>query len=95
MAALYRALKARRWHAGDLQPLCARMGQANTGRTLVALTALRQMGLVAEAGQDGARYLELVPVAGKKNLADAPILQHLEAIRTNGGEESREEKEET
>ena len=95
VAALYRALKARRWHAGDLQPLCARMGQANTGRTLVALTALRQMGLVAEAGQDGARYLELVPVAGKKNLADAPILQHLEAIRTNGGEESREEKEET
>ena len=76
VAAVYRELKTRRWHAGDLQPLCARMGC--TGKTLVALTALRQVGLVEVAGQDGASYLELVRVSGKKNLADAPILKCLE-----------------
>ena len=76
VAAVYRELKTRRWHAGDLQPLCARMGC--TGKTLVALTALRQVGLVEVAGQGGASYLELVRVSGKKNLADAPILKCLE-----------------
>ena len=76
VAAVYRELKTRRWHAGDLQPLCARMG--STGKTLVALTALRQVGLVATAGEGGASYLELVRVSGKKNLADAPILKCLE-----------------
>ena len=76
VAAVYRELKARRWHAGDLQPLCAKMG--STGKTLVALTALRQVGLVDVAEQGGAAYLELVRVSGKKNLADAPILKCLE-----------------
>ena len=76
VAAVYRELKARRWHAGDLQPLCAKMG--GTGKTLVALTALRQVGLVDVAEQGGAAYLELVRVSGKKNLADAPILKCLE-----------------
>ena len=76
VAALYRELKARRWHADDLQPLCARLG--HTGKTLVALTALRQVGLVDAVERDGVRYLELVHVEGKKNLADAPILKCLE-----------------
>ena len=76
VAAVYRELKARRWHAGDLQPLCAKMG--STGKTLVALTALRQVGLVETAEEDGVSYLELVRVSGKKNLADAPILKCLE-----------------
>ena len=50
----------------------------STGKTLVALTALRQVGLVATAGEGGASYLELVRVSGQKNLADAPILKCLE-----------------
>ena len=54
VAAVYRELKTRRWHADDLQPLCARMGTASTGKTLVAVEALRQVGLVAEAERDGA-----------------------------------------
>ena len=66
VAAVYRELKTRRWHADDLQPLCARMGTASTGKTLVAVEALRQVGLVAEAERDGAACLELVRVAGKK-----------------------------
>ena len=33
---VYRELQARRWHAEDLQPLFAKLGEENTGRTLVA-----------------------------------------------------------
>ena len=78
--AVYRELQARRWHAEDLQPLCAKLGEENTGKTLVAVTALEQVGLIAAVEKGGAKYWELVPTAGKKNLADAPILKCLEGI---------------
>ena len=77
---VYRALQARRWHAEDLQPLCAKLGEENTGKTLVADTALEQVGLIAAAEKGGAKVWELVPTAGKKNLADAPILKCLEGM---------------
>ena len=48
------------------------------GKTLVALTALEQVGLIAAVEHGGAKFWELVPTAGKKNLADAPILKCLE-----------------
>ena len=50
----------------------------HTGKTLVALTALEQVGLIAAVERGGAKFWELVPTAGKKNLADAPILKCLE-----------------
>ena len=78
--AVYRELQARRWHAEDLQPLCAKLGEENTGKTLVAVTALEQVGLIAAAEKGGAKVWELVPTAGKKNLADAPILKCLEEM---------------
>ena len=65
-------------YAEDLQPLCAKLGEENTGKTLVAVTALEQVGLIAAAEKGGAKVWELVPTAGKKNLADAPILKCLE-----------------
>ncbi len=34
--AVYRELQSRRWHAEDLQPLCAKLGEEKTGKTLVA-----------------------------------------------------------
>ena len=77
---VYRELQARRWHAEDLQPLCAKLGEENTGKTLVAVTALEQVGLIATVEKGGAKYLELVPAQGKKNLADAPILKCLEEM---------------
>ena len=77
---VYRELQARRWHAEDLQPLCAKLGEENTGKTLVAVTALEQVGLIATVEKGGANYLELVPAQGKKNLADAPILKCLEGM---------------
>ncbi len=75
---VYRELQARRWHADDLQPLFANLGEENTGKILVAVTALEQVGLIAANERDGVRFWELVPTAGKKNLADAPILKCLE-----------------
>ena len=77
---VYRELQARRWHAEDLQPLCAKLGEENTGKTLVAVTALEQVGLIATVEKGEAKYLELVPAQGKKNLADAPILKCLEGM---------------
>ena len=77
---VYRELQARRWHAEDLQPLCAKLGEENTGKPLVAVTALEQVGLIATVEKGGAKYLELVPAQGKKNLADAPILKCLEGM---------------
>ena len=78
--AVYRELQTRPWHAEDLQPLFAKLGEENTGKTLVALTALEQVGLIAAVERNGAKFWELVPTAGKKNLADAPILKCLEGI---------------
>ena len=80
MITVYRELQARRWHAEDLQPLCAKLGEENTGKTLVAVTALEQVGLIAAVEKGGAKYLELVPAQGKKNLADAPVLKCLEEM---------------
>lgn len=75
---VYRELQARRWHAEDLQPLFAKLGEENTGKILVAITALEQVGLIAVRERSGAKFWELVPAEGKKNLADAPILKCLE-----------------
>ena len=75
---VYRELQARRWHAEDLQPLFAKLGEENTGKTLVAVAALEQVGLITAADRGGAKFWELVPATGKKNLADAPILKCLE-----------------
>lgn len=44
----------------------------------MAVAALEQVGLIAAKERDGIRFWELVPTAGKKNLADAPILKCLE-----------------
>ena len=75
---VYRELQARRWHAEDLQPLFAKLGEHNTGKILVALTALEQVGLITVQECGGAKFWALVPAQGKKNLADAPILKCLE-----------------
>lgn len=75
---VYRELQARRWHADDMQPLFSKLGEENTGKILVAVTALEQVGLIDAKERGGVKFWELVPTAGKKNLADAPILKCLE-----------------
>lgn len=44
----------------------------------MAIAALEQVGLITAADRGGAKFWELVPATGKKNLADAPILKCLE-----------------
>ena len=78
--AVYRELQARRWHAEDMQPLCAKLGEENTGKTLVAVTALEKVGLITAAQRGSAKFWELVPSTGKKNIADAPVLKCLEGM---------------
>ena len=51
---VYRELQARRWHAEDLQLLCAKLGEENTGKTQVAVTALEQVGRIATVEKGGA-----------------------------------------
>ncbi len=51
--AVYRELQSRRWHAEDLQPLCAKLGEEQTGKTLVAVAALEQVGLITAAEKGG------------------------------------------
>ena len=46
----------------------------------LAHAALEQVGLITAAEKGGAKFWELVPTAGKKNLADAPILKCLEEL---------------
>lgn len=77
-AQVWRELQTGRWHAEDLQPLFAKLGEENTGKILVAMTALEQVGLIAQVPHNGTQLWEPVPGAGKKNLADAPILKCLE-----------------
>ena len=79
IAALYRLIRQEGASVDDLLPLLARMGAQNTGRTLVGLKALRQLGLVQVRRENGARRLAPAPVEGKKDLSAAPILKALEA----------------
>ena len=44
----------------------------------MAVAALEPVGLITAADRGGAKFWELVPSSGKKNLADAPILKWLE-----------------
>ena len=55
-------------------------GRGADRKTLVAVAALEQVGLITAAEKGGAKFWELVPTAGKKNLADAPILKCLEEL---------------
>ena len=75
----YRLIRQEGASVDDLLPLLARMGAQNTGRTLVGLKALRQLGLVQVRRENGARRLASAPVEGKKDLSAAPILKALEA----------------
>ncbi len=80
-AALYRQLAAKGAGgvpASDLRPLFGRLAPLGAGKVLVALTALEQLDLVRRGvSAQGAEVWRIVPAAGKKDLASAPILQGL------------------
>lgn len=78
IAAVYQLLRAGTWHYGDLQPLFSHLGADRAGKIITSVTALVQLGLVAMEDRDGADLLTIVPAAGKKDLAAAPILKRME-----------------
>lgn len=73
IAALYRLIRQEGASVDDLLPLLARMGAQNTGRTLVGLKALRQLGLVQVRRENGARRLAPAPVEGKRTFPPRPF----------------------
>lgn len=76
--AVYRQLQGGKVMTGDLRPLFAQLGEENTGKILVSLEALRQVGLIqAVIQEDGRSLWQAVPTKGKKDLWSAPVLQAL------------------
>jgi single-stranded-DNA-specific exonuclease len=78
---VYQAVRTGSWHADDLQPLFVQLGAEQTGKALVGIMALEQLGLVARVEKDGAAMLALVPCAEKKDLSQAPILKRMKENR--------------
>ena len=78
IVAVYQTLRSQTWHADDLRPLFARIGSQQAGKTLMGITALEQLGLVARQTQNGADVFAIIPTTGKKDLASAPILKRME-----------------
>lgn len=76
--ALYRTVQAGGISAEDLRPLFAKMGAQNTGKALVSLAALCQVGLVGQREVEGSQRLTPLPTKEKKDLTRAPILRALE-----------------
>lgn len=78
VAIVYRQICAKALSARDLRPVFAKLGEENTGRVLVALQALTQLGLINKLRRGKAEYYEKAEVKEKKNLADALVLRSLE-----------------
>lgn len=78
--ALYKAIRSGGVVAGDLQPVFAALGGEKTGKVLVSLAALRELGLVEE--QNG-RW-QPAATAQKQDLAAAQILKKLTALAAEG-----------
>lgn len=78
MVAIYRMIQEGTVWAQDLQPVFAKLGAEHTGKTLVGLMALTQLGLVEVCETGGAKKYAPIPVAEKKDLFSAPILKALE-----------------
>lgn len=80
-AQLYRLLAAKGAEgvpATDFRPVFRRLQTIGAGKVLVALTALEQLELVQRAvNAQGVEVWRVVPAAGKKDLASAPVLQRL------------------
>ncbi len=78
IVAIYRMIQEGTVWAQDLQPVFAKLGAEHTGKTLVGLMALTQLGLVEVCETGGAKKYAPIPVAEKKDLFSAPILKALE-----------------
>ena len=78
IVALYRMIQEGSVWAQDLQPVFAKLGPEHTGKVLVGLAALTQLGLVEVCEDGGAKKYAPVPVKEKRDLFSAPVLRALE-----------------
>ncbi len=81
VAMVYREIQNAKWHVNELQPLFAKLGGKNTGKIMIALEALRELGLIGQEDCAGATLFCVLPTAEKKSLAEAPILKRMEEQR--------------
>ena len=79
---VYRYLRGKKEWSGALEQLCYFLEQPRISyiRLRVALETLRQAGLIELADSGDSLKLTLLPVAGKVNLEDTPILQYLHSL---------------
>lgn len=78
IVALYRTIQTGGVFADDMQPLFASLGAQNTGKIMVGLKALAQIGLITVKSSGGVRKYAPVAVTEKRDLFSAPILRALE-----------------
>ena len=79
---VYRYLRGKKEWSGALEQLCYFLEQPRISyiRLRVALETLRQAGLIGLTDSGDSLKLTLLPVAGKVNLEDTPILQYLHSL---------------
>lgn len=79
---VYRYLRGKKEWSGALEQLCYFLEQPRISyiRLRVALETLRQAGLIGLTDSGDSLKLTLLPVAGKVNLEETPILQYLHSV---------------
>ena len=78
---VYKRVRAGMVSVSDLQPVFSAQGPQNTGKTLVSLLALEQLGLIQK---EQGRWMA-VPNVQKQDLASAPVLRQLHALAEKSG----------
>ena len=80
--ALYRMVQSGTVFSDDLQPVFAAVGSDKSGKALISLEALTELGLVEL--RDG--HYRAAAVTGKKDLMSAPVLQRLRPAAPAGAD---------
>lgn len=78
-ALVYRMVRTEGIFAEDFCPCFVKLAPLNAGKVMVALRALRELGLIEKADTNGQAKYTISKTSEKRNLADAPILKTLMA----------------
>lgn len=84
MAALFRYVRAQGGYRGSIDLLFHRLG-LGSGKLLVALDALQELGIAAYENRAGQLDIRLLPTKGKVNLDDSAVLCELRRKRNEAG----------
>ena len=84
MAGLFRYVRAQGGYRGSIDLLFHRLG-LGSGKLLVALDALQELGIAAYENRAGQLDIRLLPTKGKVNLDDSAVLRELRQKRNAAG----------